>query len=180
MINATVWLRDGDNPYSWVRRSLSPATRPQRRETDPARGPAQGRWPVHPGAPEGTWSTSMSPTVVADYDHRVAGTPRVLGRSDDMPRDLREGGRGDCRRDNELEFTVKVAEVKEATRQCGAAAYRLSRVWQIIGDTYLDGELLRPGIDDKAAQARSDYDQAVVELETRRAELEALLLRAAG
>ncbi|MEQ7010178.1 hypothetical protein ABN028_28760 [Actinopolymorpha sp. B17G11] len=82
--------------------------------------------------------------------------------------------------DNELEFTVKFAEVKDATRQCGAAAYRLSRLWQIIGDTYLDGESLRPGIDDKAAQARSDYEEAVVELDARRAELEALLLRAAG
>jgi hypothetical protein len=83
-------------------------------------------------------------------------------------------------RDNELEFTAKFAEVNDATRQCGAAAYQLSRVWQIIGDTYLDGEALRPGVDDKAAQARSDYDQAVVELEAKRAELEALLLRAAG
>jgi hypothetical protein len=82
--------------------------------------------------------------------------------------------------DNEVEFTTKFAEVRAAVRQCGAAAYQLSRVWQLIGDTYLDGETLRPGIDVKAAQARSDYDQAVAELEAKRAELEALLLRAAG
>lgn len=80
--------------------------------------------------------------------------------------------------DNEEEFTIKFAEVNDATQQCGAAAYRLSRVWQAIGDTYLDGESLRPGVDDKVAQARSDYGQAVVELEAKRAELEALLLRA--